>query len=402
MERTFERLVNLLFVVFIGFSSPAWSLPTQGKQSKNFLLIEDMEIQIETTQALNDMYNFKFRKAYRQFVWLKQKFPKHPLPYLLMGMNEWWQIMPNFNNEKHDRRFLAYMDSTIEKALNLYKVDSSRVEGAFFLSASYGFKARLYSERGRWFKAASTTNKSLEYLEACRGKDELSPELMFGDGLYNYFSNWIPDNYPALKPFMILFDRGDKYLGLKQLREVAHNAFYTRTEAQYWLMRILYTEENDIQGALHESEYLFDTYPDNAYFHRYYARLLYSTGRLVKARMVAESLLAKVDSGYVGYEATGGRYACFYLGQIAERNMDKDKALFYYGRAVKFSEQSGDKKAGYYLYSLMSMARIERENGNIKTAKTYLRKIRKNSSRSHAANKQAREMLNALKKKDGN
>jgi hypothetical protein len=48
------------------------------------------------------------------------------------------------------------------------------------------------------------------------------------------------------------------------------------------------------------------------------------------------------------------------------------------------------------------MARIEKENGNIKAAKTYLRKIRKNSSRSHAANKQAREMLNALKKKDGN
>ncbi len=399
MEGTLKHLEKLMIVVFLGLGHLVYGSPGQ---SKHYLLIEDMEIQIETTQALNDMYNFKFRKAFRQFVWLKQEFPEHPLPYLLMGMNEWWQIMPNFNDKSHDKRFMAYMDTTIQKAEKLYEIDSSKVEAAFFLSAAYGFKARLYSERGRWFKAATTTNQSLQYLEDCRGKDELSPELMFGDGIYNYFSNWIPDHYPALKPFMIFFDRGDKYLGLKQLRQVAHNAFYTRTEAQYWLMRILYTEENDIQGALHESEYLHETYPDNAYFHRYYARLLYGTGRLVKARLVAEDLLAKVDSGYVGYEATSGRYACFYLGQIAERNLDDQKAMFYYSRAVDFSEKSGETKAGYYLYSLLGMAKIEKEKGNTKAAKSYLKKVRKNSDRKNLANKRAKEMLIELRKKDGN
>lgn len=398
MEWMLYRLKLSLFIIFWSFTSTAQDLPTS---SNDYLLIEDMEIQIQTTQALNDMYNFKFRKAFRQFVWLKQYFPDHPLPYLLMGLNEWWQIMPDFNNESHDKKFLAYMDTTISKALIMYDVDSSRVEAAFFLSASYGFKARLYSERGNWFRAASTTNKSLDYLEACREKKELSPELMFGDGLYNYFSNWIPDNYPALKPFLILFERGDKYLGLQQLREVAHNAFYTRTEAQYWLMRILFTEEHDTQGALHESEYLHTTYPDNAYFHRYFARLLYSTGRLLKARAVAENLLVKVDSGYVGYEATSGRYACFYLGQIAERNMDPENAFFYYSRSAEFSEKSEDTKAGYYLYSLMGMARIEERRGKTKEAKLYLRKIRKNSSRNHPANKQAKEMLKTLRNKDG-
>jgi len=399
MEWMSYRFKLLLFVIFWSFTSTAQGLPTQGN---DYLLIEDMEIQIQTTQALNDMYNFKFRKAFRQFIWLKQKFPEHPLPYLLMGLNEWWQIMPDFNNKSHDKRFLAFMDTTISKASKLYEVDSSRVEAAFFLSASNAFKARLYSERGNWFKAASTTNKSLDYLDDCRKKKELSPELMFGDGLYNYFSNWIPENYPALKPFMILFDRGDKYLGLQQLREVAHNAFYTRTEAQYWLMRILYVEEHDAQGALHESEYLHITYPDNATFHRFYARLLYSTGRLVKARVVSENLLVKVDSGYVGYESTSGRYACFYLGQIAERNMNAENAYFYYSRAVEFSEKADDTKAGYYLYSLMGMAKINNLKGNVKEAKSHLKKVRKNSSRSHPANKQAKEMLRTLREKDGN
>jgi tetratricopeptide (TPR) repeat protein len=359
-----------------------------------------MNVQIEATEALNNMYNFKFEKAAFQFRSLGYRFPNHPLPVFLLGLNEWWQIMPNLEIESHDDRFLAYMDLSIERAEKLFKVDSTKVEGAFFLSAANGFKARLYSERKQWLKAAAAANKSLNYLDDCRNKEELSPELMFGDGLYNYFSNWIPDNYPQLKPFLIFFNRGDKKQGLEQLRQVAHNAFYTRTEAQYWLMRILFTEENDAMRALHESEYLHKTYPDNAYFQRYFARLLYSTGRLVQAKAVAEDMLAKIDSGMVGYEAISGRYASFYLGQIWESNMDYDKAMHYYKRAVDFGEESEAQESGYYLYSLMGLARIHSRNGNTKAAKEYLKEVRKNSKRKHPANEKAREYLRSLNADD--
>jgi len=230
-----RHILYLIAALFI-FLLPTKSFPSDGKDS---LLIADMQVQIQATQALNDMYNFKFREAKRQFYWLKQKYGEHPLPYFLMGLNEWWRIMPNREVEKYDNLFLAYMDTSIMKAKKLYQVDTMKIEGAFFLAASYGFKARLYSERSKWLKSAGHANKALNYLDDCRGKEELSPELLFGDGLYNYFSVWIPENYPQLRPFLIMFDKGDKELGLEQLREVAHNAFYTRTEAQYWLMGIL-------------------------------------------------------------------------------------------------------------------------------------------------------------------
>ena len=230
-------LANFLLAALFIFYKVNISYSSSGNDS---LLIADMYVQIQATQALNDMYNFKFREAKRQFFWLKQTYKEHPLPYFLMGMNEWWQIMPNRDVEKYDEQFLAYMDTSIMKAKKLYEVDSMKVEGAFFLAASYGFKARLFAERTRWLKAAGHANKALNYLDDSRGKEELSPELLFGDGLYNYFSVWIPENYPQLRPFLIMFDKGDKDLGLEQLREVAHNAFYTRTEAQYWLMSILF------------------------------------------------------------------------------------------------------------------------------------------------------------------
>jgi hypothetical protein len=365
---------------------------------KDSLLIANMEVQIQSTQAINLMYNFKFEEARRQFLWLKQFYAEHPLPYFLLGLNEWWQMMPNLEVEDHDLAFEAYMDTSIMKAKVLYDIDKMKVEGAFFLSASYGFQARLYSERKKWLKSAGSANKALKYLDDCREKEELSPELQFGDGLYNYFSVWIPENYPQLRPFLILFEKGDKELGLEQLREVAHNAFYTRTEAQYWLMRILFTEENDYQAALHESEYLNKTYPDNAYFHRYYARLLFHSGRYARAKVLAEDLLMKVDSSYTGYEAVSGRYACFYLARIWESNFDQEKAFHYYQRTVQFVEDIEAYGSGYYHYALLGLARIYDKRGEQEEAIGCLKTIRKNTKRKNAINKDAREYLKSLRK----
>ena len=50
----------------------------EGVEQK--ILISELQIQIETTQAVNDLYNFKFEKAEQQFRWLEQKYDWHPLP----------------------------------------------------------------------------------------------------------------------------------------------------------------------------------------------------------------------------------------------------------------------------------------------------------------------------------
>lgn len=365
-------------------------------QDNDFLLISDLDVQIEATAGLNSMYNFDFEEAERQFRIFRYKYPNHPLPYFLMGLNEWWKIMPNLAVEKFDEGFEKYMLQSIERADNLYDVDSTQIEGAFFLSASHGFLARLYSERSRWFKAVSSANKALNYLDDCRGKNYLSPELMFGDGIYNYFTVWIPENYPQLKPVMMMFSKGDKELGLSQLDEVAHNAFYTRTEAQYWLMRILFSEEGQKEKALFTSDYLRKTYPNNPYFHRYYARMLFSTGRMTQAKTESELILQHIDSGKVGYEATSGRYAGYFLGYIYEYSRNQNKALEYYKKAVSFGEEIEAYESGYFLYSMMGIARIYSKQGKKREAKRYLKSIKKYAKRKHPAHKQAREYLKQL------
>ncbi|QSE98437.1 tetratricopeptide repeat protein [Fulvivirga lutea] len=365
------------------------------KKEDHIILIADMQLQIDINQAMNDMYNFKFDKAEKQFRWLKQKYGWHPLPYFLIGLNEWWKIMPNLDDKSHDGKFIAYMDTVISISERLHEMPKHEVEASFFLAAAYGFLGRLHSseERRDWSKSAFAGKNALKYMKESEGMHHLSPELLFGDALFNYFSVWVPENYPLLKPLLVFFPKGDKKLGIEQLREVSYNAFYTRTEAQVFLMRILGGYEGMPRKALQISEYLHQTYPDNPYFHRYYARLLYSSGNYAAARPVSEDIIAKIDSGMVGYEATSGRYAAFFLGQIYDHKKDNEKAKYYYKRAVEFSKSIGATDTGYYHYALLSLGKIYKEEGDEKTAKMYLKQVKDDAKRKSSVHKKAREEL---------
>ncbi len=406
-----DRL-KILFVI-LGLLCPLFGLApcsaqgfakaTQVKKDTTIILISNITIQIETTQALNDLYNFKFEAAEKQFRWIKQKYPWHPLSYFLLGLSEWWKIMPATNDHSHDDRFLAYMDSTILVADHLHdKSPEYRIEAAFFLAAAYGFKGRLYSdeERKEWRKAAVAGKRALNYLEECKEKNYLSPELLFGDALYNYFSVWVPENYPALKPILWFFPKGDKELGLKQLKEVSFNAFYTRTEAMVWLMRIWNSFENKNEQAQQLAEYLHHTYPDNPYFHRYYARVLYARGLYPDMERVSLSVLARIDSGMLGYEATSGRYAAFFLGQFAEARRNTPDAKKYYELAVKYSEMTGANDSGYYLYSLIALGEIAQKQGNTAEAKRYFKEVKSKAGRKDEAFKDAKRRLKKLERDD--
>ncbi len=387
--------IFILLIVY--FSIPAFCQVENQQDTSQILLIEDKDIQIASTEAINDMYDFKFDKAEKVFGWIKQRYPDHPIGYFLMGLSTWWKINIDYNDKQYDDRFLAYIDSAIYFAKKLYEKPRCRIEGAFFLAAGYGFEGRLYGERSDWFKAAFASRNALKYFEDCRGNSYLSPELMFGDALFNYFSVWIPENYPWLKPIMAFFPKGDKALGLKQLKTVANNAFYTRTEAQYFLMRILATDEHDPQGALVISEYLHKTFPDNSYFHRFYARMLYSMGYTSETELQSRQILNRVDSGQFGYGNIEGRWASFFLAQVKERKGDIEAAKKYYKLCIGYAIAGNDTESGYYLYSYLSLGEIAMKQKDKSAAREYFKKVKKDSKRKDETNKRARLLLKELR-----
>jgi hypothetical protein len=350
-----------------------WKASAQEENPEQ--LLNNMRIQFECTEAVDSMYNFKFEAAEKQFVWLRQQYPEHPLPYFLMGLSQWWKIMPYDASKEYDDDFFAYMDSSITKARKLYKQNKENPEAAFFLAAAYGFKARRLSDHGNYVKAGVASKASLNFMNEYKGDEETyGPEFLFGTALYNYFRVWIPENMSYLKPILLMFPKGDKQLGLDQLKKVSNEAFYTRVEAQVFLMRIYANYEDTTIAAFPIAKYLHGEYPDNAYFHRYYVKTSYKLGKGFTARKSARSLLARVEAGQVGYENESGRIATYILGTFYKETSKTDSASYYYNRSLEYGKKLDALHKGYCLSAYYFLGHYAKEEKQYGRAKWYFEK----------------------------
>lgn len=390
----------ILVLCLVGGRATAKPIKQSPADSTQYLLL-NMALQLQITDAVDNMYNFKFHEAEVEFNWIKYNHPEHPLAYFLYGISTWWQMMPNLNKESPlGDEFLAYMDTTIMKAEKMYEEDETNIEAAFFLAGAYGFEGRYHSEKKNWMRAAGAGRHALKYLEITQGNSSFSPEVLFGDALFNYYSIWIRENYPMLKPVLFFFPKGDKELGLQQLVEVSRNAFYTRIEAIYFLMKIKAFERNETFDALRLSESMFKAYPDNPYFHRFYARMLYTTGQYPEAEKQSLEILKRIENGQQGYEEISGRYASFYLGHISKTRGQKEDAIQYFHQVIDFTEDLVDEEdSGYYLYAEYYLAEYEVEAGDYDKALERVDIIRDNTKRKESLNEKARDLKKLIRKR---
>jgi tetratricopeptide (TPR) repeat protein len=238
-------------------------------------------------------------------------------------------------------------------------------------------------------RSVNNSRKTFSYFKKLNDNNELSPEFLFGSALFNYYAAWFRDEYPVLKPVLALFPKGDKALGIKQLKEVSYNSFWTRTEAQYFLMSIYYNEEDDEKSALYFSEYLAKTFPDNPYFQRIYARITYTLGMWKECKQTSENILYKINISMPGYEENSGRYAGFFLGRIYKSAGNLEKAKEFFKKAVAYAEKSGAMKQNYCLYSIADLARISDKESDIVSARQYYETLVENTDRGTDLRKEA-------------
>ena len=395
-----RHAVLILFFLPLAFSSQGqWWKKTEEaekERSKGMLLLTS-EVQIEATQAINQMYNFKFPEAEREFNYLKVKYPNHPLPDFLLGLMQWWKIVPNTGNEVFDDRLVEYMDKSIAKAEKIWD-ETQNPEAAFFMAAAYGFKGRLHAERKNWTRATLSAKNALKYLEYSREFADFSPELMFGDGLYNYYYHFIKQNFPLLRPVLWLFPKANKLMGIQQLEKVSYQAFYTRTEARYFLLQI-YGMENMSDKAYDLAKYTHANFPDNPFFHRYLARSAFMTGKLDQAMELSKDILLKIGQHQIGYEATSGRYASYILGYyylyVFKNPVDAKK---YFNDCLSFSKQTDSMDSGYYWASVLGLARISYQQQHYDEAVDFCKEVLEHAEKKSPQHTEAKKLLSESKK----
>ena len=375
-------------------------LNLKGSDFDTTSILKKIDLQIESTSSINKMYNFQFDDAEKEFLWLSQEYKNHPLPSFLLGLSMWWKIDASSGKAEKitknlDNKFLAQMDKTIDKAYDVYK-EGNKIDGAFFLAASFAFKGRLLADRKKWTQSALSGRNAIKYLKEIKKNDMMIPEIDFGNGLFNYYSVWISDRYPLLKPLVKLFPEGDKLKGIEQLDNASGNSFYTRTEAQFFLMRI-YLSERKLSKALQLSKYLHDTYPNNSIFHKYYTQILYQNGRISEAFLSARDIIKKYKLNTFGYNQDEARISHFFIGEYYFTKMDFKNAVINYEKAIKLAEISGKEKLGYSYYSHYYLGKIYFDMGDFKKSKVYFKNVIKLTNRKDELNQRAKLNLKKIK-----
>jgi tetratricopeptide (TPR) repeat protein len=317
--------------------------------------VEDSTFDAHTRKGIDHVYNLELEKAQAKFRELIRLKPNHPAGYFFLAMVEWWRILLDVDNTAHDEKFYSMLDKVIALCDRRLDRNENDLTALFFKGGSIGFRGRLRAYREEWLKAANDGRLALPIVQQAY---KLSPEnndVLLGIGIYNYYAEIIPEQYPLVKPFMLFFPKGDRKTGIKQLERAAARAKYADIEASYFLMQLLHNYEKDYAKALPISQRLHERFPNNPTFHRYVGRCYAGVGQWSEMKSIFDDVLDRVRKKQYGYNATHEREAEYYLGLYDMNIAQYEAALKHFMRCDEISRNLDKQGASGF----MAMANLK-------------------------------------------
>lgn len=302
---------------------------------------------VHTRRGVDFIYSLQFDSAKSEFNQLIKIKPDHPTGHFFLAMVEWWKILIDLNNKDNDEYFYSLLEKVInicDKKLNSNQDD---VTALFFKGGAIGFRGRLRVHREEWLLAANDGRLAIPIVHRAYKIEPNNVDILLGMGIYNYYRDVIPEEYPFVKPFVLFFPSGDKVLGIQQLRQASEKARYANIEATYFLIQILSNYEKQYSQALPLALNLYQRYPSNPVFHRYAGRLYSTLGKWDDMQKIYAEVIERSLASQIGYNESALREAYFYLGLYGMNFSKLDSALQYFykcdelSRALDVGEQSG-------------------------------------------------------------
>ena len=300
--------------------------------------IPDPQIDEKIQRGIDEIYNLQFYDANKTFDEVIRLRPDHPAGYFFRAMIQWWRILTNFDDESQDGRFYEMLQKVVDMCNRRLEKDPGDVTALFFKGGALGFSGRLRVDRNSWIPAIEDGVAALPAIRKAYKLDPNNYDVLLGIGIYNYYADIIPEEYPIVKPFMIFLPSGDRRKGLEQLHLAAEKAKYARVEAQYFLLQTYFLYEKDYLKALSLAEALHAHYPRNPLFHRYLGRCEVTLGRWDLAGKIFTDVETRYREGMLGYDTYDGREAYYYLGRWNLLNSRYDASMKDFRRCDSLSQ----------------------------------------------------------------
>lgn len=297
----------------------------------------DPAAEAHVRQGIDFVYDLSFDSARAHFKAVTKLQPDHPAGYFFLAMVEWWNIIIEIDNTSRDDKFLSMLDRVIDVCDKRLDDDENDVTAMFFKGGALGFKGRLHGNRGDWLKAANAGREAMPIVQDAYKLAPGNNDILLGIGIYNYYAEVVPDQYPVVKPLMVFFPKGDKKKGIEQLQRASDKAAYANIEATYFLIQVLQNYEARSAEALALAQRLHKRFPNNVVFHKYIGRCLSSLGRSNEMGAVFSEVLTGVEHHKRGYDVNTEREARYYLGMAEFDGRNDETSLQHFYRCDELS-----------------------------------------------------------------
>jgi tetratricopeptide (TPR) repeat protein len=321
--------------------------------------ITEADFDARVRQGIEYIYNLEFEKADLTFRELALSKPRHPAGHFFLAMVDWWRMMIDIENTLYDERFYKQLEKVVDLCDELLDENEADVTALFFKGGSLGFEGRLRFHRDDWLAAANAGRRALPLVQDAAAANPTNADILLGTGIYNYYAEVIPEQYPIAKPLLLFIPPGDRKKGIAQLRKAAAEGKYASIEAKYFLMQLHYLYEKQYGEALSIAQELHSRFPNNMLFHKYVGRCLVAQGSYDKAREVFEEVAGLVRQGKPGYNKNAERENEYYLGLCDLNARRYDDALAHFYRCDELSRRlDTDASSGYMVMSNLSIGKV--------------------------------------------
>lgn len=306
-------------------------------------------------RGIKYVYNLEFEKAEAEFETLIKRQPGHPAGQFFRAMVLWWKIVLDVDNRQHDEEYFATLDAVVEMCDSILEQNEDDVDAMFFKGGAIGFEGRLRFHRDDWLAAANAGRKALPLVQKASELDPKNYDIYLGTGMYDYYAEVIPNEYPVVKPLLLFIPPGDKKRGLRELTIASERGRYAAIETTYFLMQIYYSYERDFAQALRLALGLHSRFPGNVVFHRYVGRCHVAMGNYQRAEETFGEILEDARNDSRGYTNIVEREAEYYLGLCALQLGKREDALKHLYRCDELCRTLDSREASGF----MTMANLK-------------------------------------------
>ncbi len=311
-------------------------------------------------QGVDMIYNMQFDEAEAIYKKVTAKYPDNPVLSVYKGLLTYWQYFPIIPSSPHKETF----EKEMLRAIELIEKKENFKSDPEYLLANIGARGLLllfYADNDLTRDVINMASGTYQYVKEAFKHTSSYADFYFVTGLYNYYREAYPEAHPVYKPLALLFPKGDKSKGLRELQISSKNAIVLKAEALTFLTGIYISFENNFQQAYKYSKALCELYPDNSQYRIVYLKNLL----LVKRYTEAENILKHA------HEKPGSFFQAEYdiMNGILQEKYHHNKKLaeHYYEKGIRQIEPFGTFGSEFAAYAYYGLSRLASDKHQKKT-----------------------------------